>query len=237
MKCLLLVVMSSVLVACGGGGSSTEDHEFTNVSESSVGSSDLVVKNEDIPEVLIKKASHSGKGCPSGAGELTYTPDKKTLSVLFEDFLAEAGAGTESDSGSVVTKKRVACSVAITLDVPDGYQAFLIGADFRGAVVLPMGANAEFNREYFFASAKSPILTATWSDETDVDIDISDDLYVDSYGYTPCGEDVILRNNISLYVSAPADADTALIQLDSVDYQKQQDKAQFDYQFNYVECS
>jgi len=211
MKYLTPVIFSLLLAACGSGG--------------------------DSPEVTINSASHSGAGCPSGTGDIILSADKRTLSVLFDEYQAEAGAGTGVNGGADLTTSRVACNIAVSLHIPSGYQAFLIGADFRGAVSLPAGAVAEFDREYFFAADSSPLLTATWSGEVDNDnIEIFDDLYASSESSSLCGEDVILRSNTSLYVSAPANADTALIQIDSFDYQNQQNKTQFDYQFNYVRC-
>lgn len=210
MKYLTLVVFSLALAGCGG----------------------------DNPEVLINSATHSGEGCPAGTGEVILSSDRKTLSVLFEDYNAEAGAGTgpEPDDPGL-TISRIACNIAVSLHIPSGYQAFLIGADFRGAVSLPEDGRAEFNREYFFAGDSSPILTASWSDEVDDDIEIFDDLYADTESYSRCGEDVILRSNTSLLVEVPdADSDTAIIQIDSFDYQNQQRKTQFDFQFSYARC-
>ena len=210
-----LVVVSLMLTACGGGGD-----------------------DEPPAEVTINSASHSGEGCPAGTGDITLSADKKTVSVLFDGYEAEAGAGTGPVGQPGLTTKRVACNLAVSLNIPAGYQAFLIGADFRGAVSLPKDAIAEFSREYFFAAESSPILTETWSGELDNDdIEIFDDLYASSDTQSACGQDVILRSNTSLYVTAPAAGDTALIQMDSFDYQNQQDRTQFDYQFSYVRCS
>ena len=232
MKYLTLAMFSFFLTACNSGGSD----ERLSVHIDIAGALDITVADASL--VMINSASHSGAGCPAGTGEVILSSDKKTLSVLFDEYQAEAGFGTGPEDGPGLTTSRVACNIAVSLRIPPGYQAFLIGADFRGAVSLPTGAIAEFNREYFFASESSPVLTATWSGEVDNDsIEIFDDLYADSQSYSKCGEDVILRSNTSLYVAAPADADTALIQMDSFDYQNQQSKTQFDYQLNYVRCS
>lgn len=213
MKYFTLAIFSLLLTACGG--------------------------SDEAPEVYINSASHSGAGCPSGTGEIVLSSDKKTLSVLFEEYEAVAGIGSGVDGEADVTTSRVACNIAVSLHIPSGYQAFLIGADFRGEVTLPAGAEAKFNREYFFAADSSPILTAIWSDEVDGKvIEIFDDLYADTDSRSLCGEDVILRSNTSLSVSVPdADADTALIQIDSFDYKNEPYKTQFDYQFNFVKCS
>lgn len=231
MKHITLLVLSFILTACNSGSA-----DRLTVSLDIAGALDISI--DEVSAVSINSASHSGAGCPSGSSEVILSSDKKTLSVLFDEYQAEAGLGTGPDGGSALTTSRVACNIAISLHIPQGYQAFLVGADFRGAVSLPADAIAEFNREYFFAAASSPMLTATWSGEVDNDsIEIFDDLYADSRSYSRCGEDVILRSNTSLYVAAPADADTALIQIDSFDYENQQSKTRFDYQLGYEKCS
>ena len=211
MKNLVLVVFSLMLAACNSG---------------------------DIPEVTINSASHMGAGCPAGTGDITLSSDRRTLSVLFDNYEAVDGLGSAPEGGSDLTTSRVACNMLVSLHIPSGYQAFLVGADFRGSVTLPIDATAQFTREYFFAGDNSPSLTEEWNHEVDnVEIKIFDDLYADAYSYSLCGEDVILRSNTSLYVSAPADGDTALIQLDSFDYLNQPARTQFDYEFSYVRCS
>lgn len=238
MKYLTLTILSFILTACNSGGSGVISSDASlSVNIDIAGVLDLPIEEASV--VTINSASHSGAGCPSGTGEVILSPDKKTLSILFDEYQAEAGFGTGPDEdGPGLTTSRVACNLAISLHIPLGYQAFLIGADFRGAVSLPVGAIAEFNREYFFAAESSPVLTATWSGEVENDsIEIFDDLYADSYSHSRCGEDVILRSNTSLYISAPADADTALIQMDSFDYQNEQSKPRFDYQLSYEQCS
>ena len=233
MKYIKIMLFSLMLGGCNGGG----DSLLLDVNI------DLPIPDPlpalvETPTIQIKEANVSGAGCPSGSGSVTVSDDSRTLSVLFDEYEAIAGVGSGVDGGSDVTTSRVACNIAISLHIPTGYQAFLIGADFRGAVTLPVDGIAEFNREYFFASARSKMLTTTWSGELDDEtIDISDDLYADSNSHHRCGEDVILRSNTSLYITAPADADTALIQMDSLDYENQQYKTQFDYQFSYVKCS
>jgi len=234
MKCLRIVFFSLILSGCNSGGSDILLPDVTIVA-SIPNPLPIVIDN---PTIRIKKASISGAGCPSGSGDVIISDDARTLSVLFEEYEAIAGVGSGQDGASDVATSRVACNIAISLSIPEGYQAFLIGADFRGAVSLPVDGIAEFNREYFFASARSKVLTSTWSGEVDnEDIEVSDDLYADSFSHHECGEDVILRSNTSLYITAPADADTALIQMDSLDYENKQYKTQFDYQFSYAKCS
>jgi hypothetical protein len=212
MKYVTLIMISLLLAACGSG---------------------------DAPEVTINSVNHNGTGCPTGTSSIVLTPDKKTVSVLFDgEYEAVAGAGSGLTEATDVSEDRVACNIAISLHIPSGYQAFLIGAGYRGEVSLPVGGEAEFTREYFFAGSSGEMVEENWSGEIEnEEIQFFDELFADSNIYAACGEDVILRANSSLSISAPVAGDTALIQLDSFDYQNQNYTTQFDYHFNYVRCS
>lgn len=241
MKYFKILMISLILAGCGGGdGKISAEVVIDTAAEVKIDIEvpALLPTLVETPTIRINSANTSGAGCPAASSSVTVSDDARTVSVLFDEYEALAGVGSGVDGGADVTTHRVACNIAISLHIPTGFQAFLIGADFRGAVSLPPAGIAEFNREYFFASANSPVLTSTWSGEVDnEDIDISDDLYADSYSHHRCGEDVILRSNTSLYITAPAAADTATIQMDSLDYENKQHKTQFDYQFSYVKCS
>lgn len=212
MKYVTLIMISLFLVGCGSG---------------------------DAPEVTVNSVSHNGTGCPTGTSSIILTPDRKTVSVLFDgEYEAVAGAGSGEDAASDVSEDRTACNIAISLHIPSGYQAFLIGAGYRGELSLPVGGEAEFSREYFFAGSRGQVVKENWNGEVEnEEIRFFDELFADSNFYAACGEDVILRANSSLSISAPVAGETALIQLDSFDYQNQNYRTQFDYLFNYEKCS
>ena len=209
MKFFLLVFSSVLLVACNGGGDSRDNLPFSEIS--------------------INSATFSGAGCPGDDDEYLISADKKVISLLLNDYRAEAGFGTDGNTS------RVTCNMAISLDVPMGYRVMLLDADFRGGVSLPdRDSFAEFKREYFFADGSSPILTDHWDGELfNESIQLSDKL--EEYGgrLSNCGDDVILRSNTSLYISVPDDGDTSEIAIDSLDFKG---RAQFDYHLNYVAC-
>ncbi len=220
MKYVTLIMISLFLVGCGSG---------------------------DAPEVTINSVSYNGTGCPADTASIILTADKKTLTVSFgpryagdnaPGYEAVAGFGSGQNGSPDVSTDRVACSIAISLHIPSGYQAFLIGAGYRGELSLPVDGEAKFTREYFFAGSRGELVEEAWQGELEnEEILFFDELFADSNIYSACGEDVILRTNSSISVSAPVAGDTALIQLDSFDYQNQNYRTQFDYLFNYEKCS
>lgn len=208
MKFIMPLLASAMLVACNSSGGPSLP--FTEIS--------------------INGATFSGQGCPGDDDEYLISADKKVITLLLADYRAEAGFGTDHNIS------RVTCNMAISLDVPRGYRAMLLDADFRGFVTLPdVGSVAEFKREYFFADGSTPILTDRWDGVVENEsIFINDAL--EEYGgrLSNCGEDVILRSNTSLYIAVDADADTSEIAIDSLDFKG---RAQFDYHLDYVACN
>lgn len=181
-------------------------------------------------EISINSTTFSGEGCSGNSDDYTViSPDKKTVSILLDDYRAEAGFDTEGNTS------RVACNIAISLDIPMGYRVMLLDADYRGFIQLSdQGSFAEFKREYFFADGSSPVLTDHWDGVLEnKDFFLPDEL--EEYGgrLSNCGEDVILRANTSLYISVPDGGDTSEISIDSLDFKG---RAQFDYHLSYVAC-
>ncbi|PID45971.1 MAG: hypothetical protein CSB47_06610 [Proteobacteria bacterium] len=180
-------------------------------------------------DISINSATFSGEGCPGDDDEYLISADGKVITLLLSNYRAEAGLGTGS------SMSRVTCNMAISLNVPAGYRAMLLDADFRGNVTLSdEAAVAEFKREYFFADGNSPVMTDRWDGVFEnKSILINDALEEEGGRLSECGKDVILRSNTSLYVSTDEDADTSEIAIDSLDFKG---RAQFDYHLDYVVC-
>jgi hypothetical protein len=205
MKYIPLLLASTLLAACNS--SSTRDIPFSDVS--------------------INGATFSGSGCPEGSGDMIVSPDKKSISILLDEYIVESG-----DGAGLVNRSK--CDIAISLDIPEGYRAILMDADYRLAVDLTEDSLAEFTRQYFFAGGESDIFKDSWTGKLEnLDVELPDRL--DNYGgsHSECGEDVIFRSKTSLYASVPHDGETAFIALDSLDFKS---TAQFDYHLDYVIC-
>ena len=176
--------------------------------------------------VTLTDVGYGGNGCPAGSASVTLAADKKSVSMLFDDYTAEAGAPGER------TRSRKKCDIAFSLKVPNGISVSMVDADYRGFLDLPHGAKARFTRDYFFAGTRGPRLRANWRGQMDDDFLIKDRLGVFAQTWSACGADVILRSKTAAYVSTRRGRE-AMMTVDSVDLTT---KTIFQYNFRYRAC-
>ncbi len=163
-------------------------------------------------DIRLGEAGYGGSGCPAGTASVTLSPDQKALSIIFDDYVVEAGA----DIGKRIGRKN--CSIAVPVHVPQGYSVSIIDVDYRGYVSLPRGAQARFSTEYFFAGKRGPRFVKSFRGYTDDDYTISNTLGVHANVWSKCGADVNLRVNSSMMVRSNRKKDEALATVDSADF-------------------
>jgi hypothetical protein len=148
----------------------------------------------------------AGTGCP--AGTMDPTVEGTTLSILFDSYDA-ANPPVNSISGL----KRSACSFAVPVHVPAGWQVSLLTADWRGFAE----GETDFQREYFFADQTGGIKIITrFYDPYNNGIDYTEQDSLEPGDYTACqsqDRDVILRINSSIQ----AKSTDGYIAVDTVD--------------------
>ena len=76
-----------------------------------------------LSNVSIQKVGYAGNGCPAGSAEIILSADKKTASVIFDDYIVEAGGQGQR------TFNRKKCDIAFGLKVPNGLSVTLFDAD------------------------------------------------------------------------------------------------------------
>jgi hypothetical protein len=84
--------------------------------------------------VNIRGVRVTGSGCNSTSASASITGDGQMLSVLFDNFKAEIGNGSENPQ-SIQLKKD--CRLLIDVDVPFGYQYALVNTEYRGFAAIP----------------------------------------------------------------------------------------------------
>lgn len=78
-----------------------------------------------------------GTGCNETTATALPTADGQTLSVLFDNYSAEIGQGSENPTLRV---KKKDCNILIDVDVPFGVQYAIQQVDYAGFAALPQGS-------------------------------------------------------------------------------------------------
>jgi len=163
-------------------------------------------------DMVLGQPGYGGSGCPQGTASAVLAPDQKSMSILFDRYVTEAGPSV----GVPIARK--SCMISIPVHVPQGYILGIFSLDYRGANALPASATAQFNVEYFFAGGRGPRYTKTFLGtrrEDNGEFLIHNELLAEGIVWTGCGADVILRTNSSMTVRSPREY--ASTSIDSVD--------------------
>lgn len=179
----------------------------------------------DLNDIQLGKPGHAGSGCPIGSVSATLSPDKKSLSILFDEYLVEAGPSV----GKKMARKN--CQLAIPVHVPNGFSVSLIGVDYRGYHYLPRRAQAVFTAEYFFAGIRGSRYTKRFRGSMDDEYTLTNTLAVMAQTWSKCGEDVNLRIATAMRVRNTDRRDDAMSTVNSIDM-----NAGIVYKLQYKKC-
>ncbi len=161
-------------------------------------------------DIALGVPGYGGNGCPAGSASVTLSPDAKSLSIIFDQFIAEAGPNV----GKRLDRK--ACNIAIPVHVPSGYSISIIAVDYRGFVSLPRNATAKLSAEYFFAGMQGPRFVKDFRGVQNTDYTFNNTLGVAANVWSPCGADVNLRVNANMMLTNSGFED-AMATVDSTD--------------------
>lgn len=161
-------------------------------------------------DIALGQPGYGGNGCPAGSASVTLSPDAKSLSIIFDQFIAEAGPNV----GKQLDRK--ACNIAIPVHIPSGYSISIIAVDYRGFVSLPRNATARLSAEYFFAGMQGPRFVKDFRGVQNTDYTFNNTLGVAANVWSPCGADVNLRVNANMMLTNRGYED-AMATVDSTD--------------------
>ncbi len=164
-------------------------------------------------EIRLGYPGYGGNGCPAGSASVTMSPDQTQLSILFDQYMVEAGGSTGK------TLDRKSCNIAIPVTVPQGWSISLFQVDYRGFNSLPAGARSQMNAEYFFAGSRGLRYTSTFRGPQAQDYMVSDAMLAEAVVWSACGAQTNLRVNTSILVQTNARREQALATVDSADVQ------------------
>lgn len=103
------------------------------------------------PQVSMLDVNYLGTGCADGTIVPVMSPDQQVISILFSDYITQAGPG----SGRSQDSKN--CQMQIPLVVSNGgYQFMITRVDFRGLAALPAGSEMAATGSYSITSPDYP---------------------------------------------------------------------------------
>jgi len=153
----------------------------------------------------------SGTGCPAGTAYAVLSQDATTMSILFDQYVAEAGRAVNR------TFDRKSCNISVPVRVPNGYSVSIIEVDYRGFNGLPAGATSQFDVEYFFAGAQGPRFSRQFRGPLTDNYLLTNTLLASAVVWSACSATPILRANSSLRVNSNSRGEQAMATLDSAD--------------------
>lgn len=155
--------------------------------------------------------AYGGTGCPAGTASVSVSPSNDAVSILFDQYVAEAGRTTARRID------RKSCNITIPVFVPSGYSVAIFQVDYRGYNAIPAGGQSRFDAEYFWAGSRGPRISRIFNGPTNDIFSVRDDLVATTLVWSPCGASVNLRINSSMMAQANSRMDQTLAMVDSAD--------------------
>ena len=178
-----------------------------------------------VPEnAMISDVQLAGNGCNSNSASVILSPDLKDLSVLFDNYIAEIGAGTKNPNAR---QDRTVCNLRLKMSIPQGWQYAFKSVDYRGFVNLPSQTVA--THRLTFVTSGQPIPSLRDANHTGPKVEnytLSFEVKPARYVWSPCGvtqHPININSDLSImYMTAKANHEQAQIMIDSADFSSRQ---------------
>jgi hypothetical protein len=95
-------------------------------------------------EVFVQSITYDGTGCPEGSVAQSFSADRTSFTLIFDQFVATKGPGVAPSENTKT------CQVNLDLKVPQGWQYSIGTVDYRGFVALPKKMKAKQETTYYF---------------------------------------------------------------------------------------
>ena len=165
----------------------------------------------DPSQVYIRGIVHAGTGCPVGTVAGNVSPDAQAFTLIFDEFLAEAGPGIS------LSRSRAFCQLNLDLHIPNGWSYTVFKVDYRGFAALDPGTIGTQTASYYFQGDSHTVtLRSNIRGGYNRDYLITDRLGISAVVWSPCGIERAL--NIKAQVAVQAGFNQrALMTVDSID--------------------
>lgn len=172
----------------------------------------LVVGSAAMAQQLqLGQPQYGGNGCPGGSASTVISPDSQELSILFDQYIAEAGGAT----GRRIDRK--SCNLAVPVRVPQGWSVAVFKVDYRGYSAVPAGAQVKLESEYFWAGARGPKVSRAFNGPRSDSYTVTDELIASTLVWSGCGAEVNLRINSNVTAQTNNRLEQTMGTVDSVD--------------------
>ena len=161
--------------------------------------------------VQLGEPAYGGTGCPAGTASVSVSPARDAVSILFDQYVAEAGRTTARRID------RKSCNITIPVAVPSGYSVAVFAVDYRGFNAVPSGGYSRFDAEYFWAGSRGPRISRVFNGPINDIYNLTDNLIATTLVWSPCGASVNLRINSSMMAQSNSRMDQTLATVDSAD--------------------
>lgn len=168
----------------------------------------------DPSQVTIKRVTYSGPGCPAGTVAHNVAPDAKAFTLLFSEFIAEAGPGVPGG------RNKTSCRVTVDFRYPSGWTYSLFKVDYRGFVSLESGVSAKKRSTYYFQATPNlaTVFEKNFRGPYDSDFQITDFAGMSEIVWSSCERIRAFNIDTEISVSNTGLPDsTGLLTVDSVD--------------------
>jgi hypothetical protein len=172
--------------------------------------------SENVPGLAMQMPTYAGTGCPQGSASAIMSPDGKTLSVLFDSYVAEAG-------NQVATARDAkGCQINIPFIVPPGFAVQVVKMDYRGFTSLPTGARSTFGAGFRFLEVNGRQTNAARVLRASVMLGPKTENFVltsviQGPKASPCGQNFVLAAESTLNVQSNRSGEQAISTVDSID--------------------
>lgn len=135
-------------------------------------------------QVWVESINYAGTGCPAGSVAQSLYSDNTAFSLLFDQYVAQAGPGIAP------AYNRRNCSINLKLHVPQGWSFTVATFDYRGFVQTDSRVTATQKSTYYFPGSLSQASAETTfrNEYSGRDYVVRDTLLATNQVWSRCGE-------------------------------------------------
>ncbi|KAF3929353.1 hypothetical protein ABW19_dt0200414 [Dactylella cylindrospora] len=166
----------------------------------------------DLSQIYVNGITYGGTGCPQGSVGTYISADRKTFTLIFDNYVAAIGTGIP------LTDSRKNCQLNIDIHYPQGFQYSIFSMDYRGYAWLEEGVTATQTATYYFSGYSQQVSTAsTLVGPKGENYLIRDEILTTSTVWSPCGEPGALNINSQVSLKTTISGKSGMITTDSED--------------------